>query len=147
MQLDYRINNLDIVYLIHGQPYEINYRISRCLFVLLITYNGPKWWNIKLHLKKHTSSFSGLTNAYKPYINFWKFGLGIGLEKLKLNINFFNVVRPDTNVNIFFEKKTTPTKFKITPFDIKQINTAPLFPRVKIKSPILKINTQQLKKQ
>ncbi len=90
MKANFSINNSEIVYLIHGQEIELNYQISRCLFIIFIL-PGKNIFR-KFVFKKSSETYFYTTNASEPFIRLVAIGWGIRYFKIRLQINFFNCI-------------------------------------------------------
>lgn len=92
------INQQEVGYLIHGQPFSINYEFSGVRYII-IKYKEPRkhfWgWN-KYRFAKSSGKFSSISNAYAPNVMFIAFGSLFSLIPQKfrfsLKVNFINAI-------------------------------------------------------
>jgi hypothetical protein len=98
MKANFLLNGHNVGYLIHGQVFEMQYKISGCLFV--IVSNKGKGM---LQFRKAQGKYIGLSNAYSPNVSFWAFGFGIKRYTHRLKVNFMN-----TKISVPFTKYPKP---------------------------------------
>ena len=90
MNANFLLNDHGIAYLIHGQPFCLEYQSEGCWF-LIINYNNGESFFRRPHFRKPNGKFNTVTNVYSPEITVW--GVGWGIKRLfykRLRINFFN---------------------------------------------------------
>ena len=110
MNAKFLLNDHGIAYLIHGQPFCLEYKTEGCLFVVVVYNNGSsliqkvfeRFFVLKPNsityprpcfFLKPNGKFETVTNYYSPQITVW--GIGWGIKKLfskRLRINFFNPI-------------------------------------------------------
>jgi len=96
----FTINKSEVLYLIHGQSFSIEYETEGCFFTIFLYNNGGSFFN-KISIKKSNGVFTSVTNVYSPTISVW--GVGWRIKKIFqycFKINFFNartqLVKPIT---------------------------------------------------
>lgn len=127
LQARFLLNNNQVSYLLHGQPFNLEYEIYGCERVLIIYDNGESIFK-RYKIKKSIGTFSSITNAYAPRIRF--IGLTAGLKHIDfdLHINFMNVRPVDLTIQL-----SKPSSISIP--DIKPHNyllRKPVFPESSI---------------
>lgn len=117
------LNDNIVAYLIHGQPFKLEYQTNGCWFIIISYDNGSSFFR-RISLKKASGVFISVTNVYKPQIKVW--GIGWGISKLfdqRLHINFIN-----TRTQVMFAK--TPDLPEISNLHIKPSTFRILFTRL-----------------
>lgn len=92
MNANFLLNNHGVAYLIHGQPFCLEYQTEGCWFVVINYNNGESFFR-RPHFRKANGKFETVTNYYSPEITVW--GIGWGIKRLfykRLKINFFNPI-------------------------------------------------------
>jgi hypothetical protein len=92
------LDQQEVAYLIHGQPFNLNFSVNGAAYVL-IYYRPPvrgMWWN-RFRITKAVGVFSSITNANSPHLHFFAFGSFVSLIPKKftllLRVNFLNTVQ------------------------------------------------------
>ena len=98
MKADFSLNNSEITYLIHGQYFRLNYKVSRCLILIFLYNNGESIFK-RIYFRKSSGVFENITNAYNPNLKIFAFGRGINFFKFRLRINFIYSKPPKVEVN------------------------------------------------
>jgi hypothetical protein len=108
------INQQEVSYLIHGQPFSIDYEFTDVRYII-IKYKEPRThfrgWK-KYRFAKASGNFSSISNAYAPEITFMAFGSLFSLISKKfrfsLKVNFINVVdfQPSLSITLPFLPKS-----------------------------------------
>ncbi len=95
----FKLNGVNVGYLLHGQSITIDFEIPGVWFVLIHTkktkllFNKIKTAFNTITFKRNKSSFQCNTNAYAPNITFVGIGInGLYLKTLFLKINFLNTI-------------------------------------------------------
>ena len=99
LQARFLLNNNQVSYLLHGQPFNLEYEIDGCSRVLIIYDNGGSIFK-KYAIKKSNGIFSSITNAYAPKIRFIALASGIKHVDFDLRINFMNVKSVDMAIQL-----------------------------------------------
>jgi hypothetical protein len=100
MKAKFLLNDSQISYLIHGQPFKLGYEINKCLFVVIIYREGISSFR-KFQFRKSSGVFENLTNSFDPSIKILAFGLGFKIFNFDLNINFINCKSPQLSIPTF----------------------------------------------
>ena len=119
MKASFSINNQDLSYLIHGQYFRLDYKVSRCLFLIFYYDNGSSFFK-RIYFKKNRGVFENVTNCYKPNLKIYALGFGIRIFKFKLKINFINSKPPE----IFLKVDQAPAS--------PSLNIRPLSPKLRV---------------
>lgn len=98
MKANFSLNNANVSYLIHGQYFRLEYKITSCWFCIFLYENGESLIK-RVYFKKSFGLFENVTNAYKPNLKIISFGKGIKIFKFDLKINFFNTKPTELNLN------------------------------------------------
>ncbi len=95
----FKLNGVNVGYLLHGQTITIDFEIPGVWFVIIHTKKTKLLFNSintaynTIKLKRNKSSFQCNTNAYAPNITFVGIGInGIYSKTLFLKINFLNTI-------------------------------------------------------
>lgn len=127
LQARFLLNNNQVSYLLHGQPFNLEYEIDGCDRVLIIYDNGESIFK-RYKIKKSTGTFSSITNTYAPRIRFIGLTAGLNHIDFDLHINFINV-RP-VDLTIQLSKPSSTSIPDIRPHNYKL--RKPVFPESNI---------------
>jgi hypothetical protein len=113
----------EYAYLIHGQYFRLDYKISNCWFCIFLYDNGESFFK-KLYFKKCIGIFENITNAYKPNFKIFAFGSGIKVFRYNLKINFINSKPSEIEVNRIKKPKAVhmDIHFKLPQFSLPSFN-------------------------
>ena len=102
MKAQFLLNDRQISYLIHGQPFKLDYIIENSLFVVIV-YNTGTSFIKKFSIRKSSGVFTNVTNSFHPSIKIYAFGLGYKVFNFGLNINFINCKLPQLTIPSFID--------------------------------------------
>ncbi len=126
MEANFLLNNNQVSYLIHGQPFSLKYEVFGCSYVLIIYKSGNSYFN-NFKIKRSTGEFTSITNTYNPNIRFISLDGRFQSIYFKLKINFINCVPFDLYINykyplllknVFIKKNNFKVNFPIS-YNIK----------------------------
>ena len=122
MEANFLLNNNQVSYLIHGQPFSLKYEILSCKYVLIIYKSSKSFFN-NYKIKKSSGEFTSITNTYKPNIRFISLDGKFNFIDFKLKINFINCVSFDVSINLRHPSLFKKIFLKTNNLEIKQLSS------------------------
>ncbi len=122
MEANFLLNNNQVSYLIHGQPFSLKYEVFGCSYVLIIYKSGNSYFN-NFKIKRSTGEFTSITNSYNPNIRFISLDGKFNFIDFKLKINFINCVPFDVSINLNYPKQVKNIFLKTKNLEIKKSST------------------------
>ena len=119
MEANFLLNNNQVSYLIHGQPFSLKYEIHNCKYVLIVYKSGESFFN-NYTIKRSRGEFTSITNTYKPNIRFISLDGKFNFIDFRLKINFINCVPFDMSINLRHPSLFKKIFLKTNNLEIKQ---------------------------
>ncbi len=136
------LNKQEVAYLIHGQPFFLDYEISGAKYVIIKYKQAGGRFSVigKYRLAKPSGSIKRITNAYSPTLTIYAFSSFLSLFPkifyFKLKIDFVNTVVHSPLLMTDISKQFSPSKAP----KLKSQEPSYILPQCAIKNHQININ-------